>query len=131
MILATIDSDIANIPTNEFGLVFAGGMMVMGGGLLSAVIVGVILESTNSYANIVADSYAQGADDEEFWKGLSEEEKLKTQELIGKLKIAKGEDPGPVVAAGRAAEVVISEDLQSATEGNKETKDIGMFSDYD
>jgi hypothetical protein len=94
MWISTIDSDIANIPQNEFAPVFMGGIIVMFGGVISALIVGYILESKNLYANVVADSYAQGADDEEFWKGLSDEEKKKTQALIDKLNAKKASENG-------------------------------------
>jgi hypothetical protein len=125
LVLATIDADIANIDDNKFGLVFAGGIAVMVGGVLSALIVGFILERGDLYAKVVADSYVQGAQDEEFWKGLSEEETKKTRELLAKVKASKG---------GNTASSTVIE----TTEGNKtptvfvseEKKEVGMFSDY-
>ena len=51
--------------------------MVMFGGVLSAVIVGFLLEKGDLYASIAAESYLQSAEDEEFWKGLSQEEQGK------------------------------------------------------
>jgi hypothetical protein len=91
MWLATVDSDIAKLSDNEFAPVFFGGIMVMVGGVVSAMIVGFILEKRDLYANVVADSYAQGnAEDEAFWKGLSDEEKKKTQEAIERLRKSKG-----------------------------------------
>jgi hypothetical protein len=127
LVLATIDADIANIDDNKFGLVFAGGIAVMVGGVLSALIVGFILERGDLYASVVADSYLQGAQDEEFWKGLSDEEKKKTQELLSKVKASK--EGGTAPAGGDTAiqpvtptpEVFVSE----------EKKEVGMFSDYD
>jgi hypothetical protein len=88
-IISTIDGDIDKIPTNEFGLVFAGGIIVMMGGVISALIVGMILESKQLYANVVADSYVQadGTDDAEFWKGLSDEEEKKAREIIQRMKL--------------------------------------------
>jgi hypothetical protein len=88
ILIATIDSDIATIPENEFKPVFMGGVVVMFGGLISALIVGFIVDSRNLYANLVADSYAQAStdSDEEFWKGLSEEEKNRAQALLKKVK---------------------------------------------
>ena len=74
--ISTISADIDNIPDNEFGKIFAGGIVVMFGGVFSALIVGFLLESGNSYAGIVADSYAQGGD-EEFWESLSPEDQKK------------------------------------------------------
>lgn len=141
LLIATIDSDIANIPDNEFSSVFAGGIVVMFGGLISALFVGWILDSRNLYANVVADSYAQGADDEEFWKGLSEEEKIKTQELLKKLKASKsgGKDKEGMEALETLASYSSPEELkpkiaaqhsESTAEPAKQTKDTGMFSDY-
>jgi len=147
-LIATIDSDIANVSDDAFGLIFAGGIFVMFGGVLSALIVGFILESRGSYANVIADSYAQGADDEDFWKGLSEEEKRKTQELLQKLKESKeGGDgsssaPSPKTTVAAAESIAdpsttaaaASAESASSSEptGSKstDTKDAGMFSDY-
>lgn len=140
LIVATIDSDIANIPTNEFAPVFAGGIVVMFGGLLSALVVGFIVDKRNLYANLVADSYAQGEDDEEFWKGLNEEEKKKTQELLQRVRESKqggsnrSEESSvpstPAVAVtsqAKSAEIARST-VDSTTAGEK--SEIGMFSDY-
>ena len=112
----------------------------MFGGVLSTLIVGFILESNNSYANVIADSYAQGSEDEEFWKGLSEEEKKKTQELLQKIKESKGEKPAetpaPTVLA-TAAEAISEASSQEAPKADSAAqpesaaaKDPGMFSDY-
>jgi len=144
LLIATIDSDIANIPDNEFASVFAGGIVVMFGGLFSALFVGWLVDSKNLYANIVAESYAQGANDEEFWKGLSEEEKIKTQELLAKLKASK--DGGAGQQGMESLEMLASatsssnsdEELKptiaapkpETPEVPKEKKETGMFSDY-
>ena len=144
LLIATIDSDIANIPDNEFALVFAGGIVVMFGGLLSALAVGWLIDSRNLYANIVAESYAQGADDEEFWKGLSEEETIKARELLKRLKASKSGGPKDgmealEVLAGKAdsaptekvKQTVIAQPSDSARDApSAEKKDAGMFSDY-
>mmetsp|Transcript_93955 Transcript_93955/g.140795 ORF Transcript_93955/g.140795 Transcript_93955/m.140795 type:complete len:193 (+) Transcript_93955:73-651(+) len=136
LLLATIDSDIANIPDNEFGTIFAGGLTVMAGGVVSALIVGAILENGDLYANLAAESYLQGADDEEFWKGLSEEEKKKTQEVLAKIKATKEGGnvvsvPEPVAVAAEPTPVVASV-VESPTEDQAETaaKQPDMFSDY-
>jgi hypothetical protein len=101
LLVATIDADIAKIPDNQFGLVFAGGVMVMLGGVLSAVVVGTILEKKNLYANVVADSYIQqsdGDDEEKFWKGLSDEEQKKAREILQRIK-ENNNNPSGVAAA--------------------------------
>lgn len=139
-LVATIDADIANIPTNEFAPIFAGGIAVMFGGLFSALAVGFIIDKRDLYVNIVADSYAQGADDAEFWKGLSEEEKKKTQELLQRLKESKegglnvkSASPEPVVS--RTPTNVgpnVAEEQSVDTNGTilQRKKEFGMFSDY-
>lgn len=103
----------------------------MFGGVLSALIVGFILERGNLYANVVADSYVQSAQDEEFWKGLSDEEKKKAQQMIDRLNAKKAEEEGtafPIVqAASESNEVVVTEVVDS--EGDK-TVELDMFSDY-
>ena len=118
----------------------------MFGGVVSALIVGFILESTNSYANVVADSYAQGGEDEEFWKGLSEEEKRQAQELLQRVKDAQngGKSESSLPAAPLQA---VTDESVSAKESPETTqpepaavkpevaaptpaKDPGMFSDY-
>jgi hypothetical protein len=140
MLIATIDSDIASVPENEFAPIFAGGILVMFGGVVSALIVGFILESNDSYANVIADSYAQGAEDEEFWKGLSEEEKKKTQELLQKIRDSKegGAKPTPAPAPAPASQANVHASTaevpkREVNENPKESapaKDPGMFSDY-
>jgi hypothetical protein len=140
LIVATIDSDIANIPTNEFAPVFAGGIVVMFGGLLSALVVGFIIDKRNLYANLVADSYAQGEDDEEFWKGLNEEEKRKTQELLQRVReskqgaLSRSDEPiVPIASSARAEpQAKIAEFARTAAEATPagERSEIGMFSDY-
>ena len=134
-LLSTIDSDIASIPENEFKPVFMGGVVVMFGGLISTLMVGFILESKDLYASVVADSYAQGAEDEEFWKGLSEDEKVKTRELLAKIK---GEDvettTSPVEAAAAAAVQEESSPEAAAdppeSKSSAESSKVDMFSDY-
>lgn len=138
LIVATIDADIANIPTNEFAPIFAGGIAVMFGGLFSALAVGFIIDKRDLYVNIVADSYAQGADDAEFWKGLSEEEKKKTQELLQRLKESK--EGGQNEKSADIGQIVSPKTTNLASNGAKiasadptviqEKKEIGMFSDY-
>lgn len=145
LIVATIDADIANIPTNEFAPIFAGGILVMFGGLLSALAVGFIIDKRDLYANIVADSYAQGADDVEFWKGLNEEEKKKTQELLQRLKESKEGGPNEKSESSEPNEksessepivpLTVTNSMSSSSKAKdsntiQETKEIGMFSDY-
>jgi hypothetical protein len=60
MLISTIDSDIANIPDNEFRTVFAGGIAIMFGSVLSTIFVGFLIESNGGgYADLVAETYAE------------------------------------------------------------------------
>lgn len=125
LVLATIDSDIANIPENEFAPIFAGGIFVMFGGLLSALVVGFIVDKNDSYAQIVADSYIQQESEqgqEEFWKGLSEEEKLKAERLLDKVRGADGKVELPTISEATKNE---------KKEENKSATKVDMFSDYE
>ena len=58
--IATIDSDIASIPDDQFGKVFAGGIGIMFGSVLSTIFVGFLIESGGGgYADLVAETYAE------------------------------------------------------------------------
>lgn len=58
--IATIDSDIASIPDDQFGKVFAGGIFIMFGSVLSIIFVGFLIESGGGgYADLVAETYAE------------------------------------------------------------------------
>ena len=144
-LLSTIDADIANIPTNEFRSVFTGGLVVIAGGFLSAFAVGAILEASDGYAAVVAESYDLEAD-EEFWKGLSEEEAKKAREMLQKVKQQRGETI-QVEATSVSTEMaetkpsITTPSTPSATQDTPETtaatttasagnKSVDMFSDY-
>jgi len=88
-------------------------------------IVGFLLENGNSYASVVADSYAQGGD-EEFWESLSPEDQEKTRELMGKLRKSK---EGKKVDGGDDGVKSKIPETSPALAINKE--EISMFSDYD
>ena len=139
-LLATIDADIANIPTNEFRTVFLGGLGVMAGGLLSAVAVGVILEASDGYAAVVAESYDDLEADEAFWQGLSDEEAKKAREMLAKVKQQKGEETNgsrlntsngdtASSSASLATETKTTTDETTTSEAETEKK-VDMFSDY-
>jgi hypothetical protein len=133
-LVATIDADIANISDNEFAPIFMGGILVMFGGVLSALIVGTILDSTNSYAEVIADSYAQSSGDEEFWKGLSDEERNKTRELLQRVKDAKqgGKANAPVDTsiAEQATRVIMAQEAEAEQPTSAKESDKSLFSDY-
>ena len=147
IMLATVDSDIAKLSDNEFAPVFMGGIAVMFGGLLSALFVGFIVNSKDLSASLVADSYAQSEDDEEFWKGLSEEEKNKAQALLKRVKEAKGDASASATsgiaeepAAQQAEEISNPEALVESSKRDKipvpsptklSGKNVGMFDDYE
>ncbi|GAX25569.1 hypothetical protein FisN_28Hh038 [Fistulifera solaris] len=118
--------------SNEFAPVFMGGIAVMFGGLLSAIFVGLIVDSKDLSAQIVAESYSQGQDDEEFWKGLSAEEKTKAQEILRRVRESKGEKMTPELTM-EAAETTPQGKAPSVD--NKKTATstggpVDMFDDY-
>jgi hypothetical protein len=100
------------------------------------------------YANIVAESYAQGGD-EEFWKSLSAEEKTKAQSLLAQLKESKEASASSDNVASDASQLSTvvaaamettepkpilaetTEPTKVSTPPSKEKKPMGMFSDYD
>jgi hypothetical protein len=110
----------------------------MFGGLISALIVGFILENGDLYAKVAAESYIQDADDEEFWKGLSEEEKKKTQDVLQKLKTGKGGGGSTIETTAVAAVATTEETHASSTvthaakpaDFTPSAKPMDMFSDY-
>lgn len=72
--IATIDSDIASIPDDQFGKVFAGGIFIMFGSVLSTIFVGFLIESGGGgYADLVAETYAEqnmGEEEESYLNSL-------------------------------------------------------------
>jgi len=146
--IATIDSDIANIQLEEFRKVFAGGIAVMAGGLISTIAVGVILEKNDLYTSLAAESYLDMAkDDPDFWKkmteGLSEEEKAKTAEIMQKIKQQK---EGSGESENVSASVIVDDNNNNKQQDQVVTSSLGeveanseketakasndMFSDY-
>mmetsp|Transcript_14976 Transcript_14976/g.31066 ORF Transcript_14976/g.31066 Transcript_14976/m.31066 type:complete len:202 (-) Transcript_14976:2470-3075(-) len=145
MWIATIDSDIANIQLEEFRKVFAGGIAVMVGGLVSTTLLGTIIDKKDLYANLAAESYLEMTDDPEFWQqmtdGMSPEEKEKAKELMAKIKAdraaEKGDETPLVVSSEAAPETTIEEETEASSPAPTETtKDEAakasndMFSDY-
>jgi len=156
-LIATIDSDIANIPENEFASVFAGGVLVMFGGVFSAIAVGTMVEKGNLYADVIAESYGQGGENnEEFWRGISDEDRLKGAEILKELEAKRsgGEELTKVekeaiavlstnkemvasVASSSSSpqqQQLVSSDSNDGSEKNQRSNnndEIDMFSDYD
>lgn len=122
--IATIDSDIANIPDDEFGKVFAGGGVIIFGSILSTIFVGFLIESGGGgYADLVAETYAEqnlGEDQESYLDslGLGEDEKRETEEMVRAFREKK------LKKAGKWTKEDEEEKQQLVEE-----KD--MFSDYD
>jgi hypothetical protein len=133
-LIATIDADIANISDNEFAPIFMGGILVMLGGVFSAAILGFILEKGDLYANIVADSYVQQGNDEEFWRGLSEEDRIKGMEILKELEEKKGKKPSmfptisPLELRNKKDPTEYSQENSRSSSAKKE---MDMFSDYE
>ena len=118
----------------------------MAGGLLSAVAVGVILEVSDGYAAVVAESYDNLEADEAFWQGLSEEEAKKAREMLAKVKQQKGQnEPTTLLPTNSATTTTVTsksaDSAPLATEAKSSTtttttyeadadKKVDMFSDY-
>lgn len=100
-------------------------------------VVGFILEKTDIYANLAAESYLETADDVEFWKGLSEEEKVMAEAALNRIKEERGEivpqtEPETVSKGTTTVEapfVGLPSDGTSQEQPSA-PKDMDMFSDY-
>jgi len=103
--------------------------------------VGFLLESNNSYASVVADSYAQGGD-EAFWESLSPEDQIKTKAMLEKLRKSKegkngngnanGNSHGSVEVKSEGEDIVSmveSQGMKASKEDGKKDE-VSMFSDY-
>ena len=141
--IATIDSDIANIQLEEFRKVFAGGIAVMAGGLISTTMVGFILKKKDLYTSLAAESYLDMAkDDPDFWKkmsdGLSEQEKAKVE--TWRIKQLQQQEGGNAVAnvvdnsssSSSSSNDNEKEQVVPSSNADKETAKASndMFSDY-
>jgi hypothetical protein len=134
--ISTVSADIDSIPNNEFATVFGGGIAVMIGSVISTLMVGYLLESNNSYASVVADSYAQGGD-EAFWESLSPEDQIKTKSMLEKLRKSKegknGNGSGEVKVEIEGEDThtmsVKSPEVKASKEDGKK-EEVSMFSDY-
>lgn len=108
--------------------------MVMAGGVISAVIVGFLLEKGDLYASIAAESYLQSAEDEEFWKGLSDEEQSKAREMMDKIKATKNGSSLPEVTTNSGLETTATTTTQTQTASPSKpkgaSKPMDIFSDY-
>lgn len=147
--IATIDSDIANIPENEFAPVFFGGLAVIAGGFVTCFIVALIIEKLDLYGAVNGDTYRdkQLENGKEVWRDMSEEEKNMMQETMERLQ-AK-EDAGEELtitekegmkifsiilppSEDEVAEAAKSNDQQSADPTLWPLpKEANIFSDYD
>ena len=105
----------------------------MFGGVISAIILGFILEKGDLYASVVADSYRQEENDEEFWRSLSAEERAQGKEILRQLEVKNG-NKLPISAM---PEMILDEEtsnkkevktLSSAPSATK--NEVDMFSDY-
>lgn len=122
-LVATIDSDIASIPTDEFGKVFAGGVFLMFTGAISALIVGLILEYGNSYDRIALDSYMQNDDlREEFLTSLSTEDRGKAEAVLAKMEITTEK---------RKADGKLLSNADASGTTMEKKQEMSLFSDYE
>mmetsp|Transcript_32562 Transcript_32562/g.71460 ORF Transcript_32562/g.71460 Transcript_32562/m.71460 type:complete len:217 (-) Transcript_32562:139-789(-) len=149
--VSTVSADIDSIPTNEFGTVFAGGIAVMFGGVLSALIVGALLDSGDNYASVIADSYEGRVTkddimaDEAFWAKLTPEQQEEAKLLLGKVKESKDRGGTGLPLVGDRDTEVAGEKKQeeeedfapviaSSADGEKKEQKketVSMFDDYE
>ena len=119
---------------------------VMVGGLLSTTLLGTIIDKKDLYAKLAAESYADMADDPEFWKqmteGMSPEEKEKAKELMERIKTDKEGKSAPATSLEATTTTTTSDDAEASSpaasssaptetpqdEAAKASND--MFSDY-
>ena len=118
------------------------------GSVISAMMVGFMLEKGDLYASVAAESYLQSGDDEAFWKTLSDEEQVKAREILDKIKSSsskketRGESTTTTgsTTTGSSRVVVdsnvavgassMSEPLARAAAPVQASKPADMFSDY-
>jgi len=135
-LLSTIDSDIASIPDNEFRKVFAGGGLIMLGSVLSTVFVGYLIDSNNSYADLVAETYAgQDLEEEESFldslKLMSPEQRKQSEEMtemVMAFRERKAKSLGTWTEEDERLKKERLELMKEEKEVGKEEKD--MFDDY-
>jgi len=139
MWLATIDSDIADIQLEDFRRVFAGGIAVMIGGLISTTLLGTMIDKNDLYADLAVESYLDMADDPDFWRqmteGMSPEEQEKAKDLMAKIKAKRaGEelsDVPQVMASETASEATTTPaPTEEPTKDDAAKASNDMFSDY-
>ena len=103
----------------------------MAGGVLSALMVGFLLEKGDLYASVAAESYLQSEDNEAFWQGLSDEEQVKAKELMEKIRASKGGGSSPSKSEpSTPAMASTSTTTPASTEPSSPSKPADMFSDY-
>ena len=135
--LSTIDSDIASIPDDEFRKVFAGGGLIMFGSILSVVFVGFLIESSGSYADLVAETYVdQNLDgkEETFLDslGMSSEKRAETEEMIRAFREKKMRKAGTWTDEDekKKQEIILSRESSSSSSSSGEKEEADMFNDY-
>jgi len=143
-VLATIDADIANIGNDDFKTVFLGGIVVMCAGVLSALIVGGLLEAGGgkTYDKLVLDTYLNDDDImEEFLKTLNtEEERTKARDMIANMRSKLLEQQaGAELSVRDAFAAAIKSDQEKTKEpqpaaadiSNQKDRSASVFSDYE
>jgi len=129
--IATIDADIANIADDQFGVVFAGGIVVMFGGVFSALAVGAILNAGQSYGRVIADSYVDEDGNNDPFASMSDEEREKAEEVLEKLRASKSGQKIPETFTLRKKGSVAEKEPEIKTEPKVKDVAVSMFSDYD
>mmetsp|Transcript_25518 Transcript_25518/g.37695 ORF Transcript_25518/g.37695 Transcript_25518/m.37695 type:complete len:194 (+) Transcript_25518:112-693(+) len=148
--IATIDSDIANIPQNEFAPVFMGGLGIIFGGFASCFIVAFILDRFDLYKAINGSQNLeqQKSAGKEVWRDMPEESKILMEELTKQLQakekggdtLTKMEQEGLEIFSlivpsdeDEASDEDITSNVQDdpSLDPLKREKQANIFSDYD
>ena len=144
--VATVSADIDSIPTDEFGTVFAGGIAVMLGGVVSALVVGALLDSGDNYSSVIAESYEGRVTkeeimaDEEFWSKLTPEQQEEAKKLLGKVKESKERGGTGLPLVGEREEAQKTTEAKeddfappaaAAAVEKKPKQEVSMFDDYE
>eukprot|EP00956_Cyclotella_meneghiniana_P026587 scaffold57845_cov82-Cyclotella_meneghiniana.AAC.1 len=130
-LLSTIDSDIANIPDDEFRKVFAGGGIIMLGSILSTVFVGYLIESNNSYADLVAETYAGQEKEESFLDSLSFEQRKEAEDMVYDFREKKAKRAGTWTEEDERLKMErLAKDNRVEDSVVEVKKDKDAFSDY-
>lgn len=160
-LLSTIDSDIANVPVNEFAPIFRGGIMIMCSGVFGAIVVSFIVKNAGSAATLLAEAYVKDLEDkdlmeenlspewtalldgnEEMWKELDEayeKGEIDDSQLLQRVEERRNAIIEEFRAKREAGEAIASGAISAKDEEEEDddlvaadsAKERDIFSDYE